>query len=233
LNELNVSFLIDGVRDAEHERRLSAKVQALRDAGAASHNYGHKGAYYDADTFFEVSPVSDLEAAAAKVDFGRVLAVDPATRVLLIDAAAKPTPRPAEGWPGSEALDAYAVRKSAVFAAKQAYEERVKKFGREKVVVVCMPEQPGPADAHPIVVKLRGLAPETTATPFPGFGPQQKNFTYATVAPIENMEDVVKVLAGEPILAVDKERRIVLVGDLAALKPLGPKAKTPPPVPPK
>ena len=83
----------------------------------------------------------------------------------------------------------------------QASSDLVKKFGPEKVVVVYIPEEPSETpglspspDKHPLIKKLRTLAPETLTSSFPGFGPQGKNFVTATVAPIQKLDDVVKAL---------------------------------------
>ena len=226
LKQKAVSFLIEGVRDNEHERELFSQVQRLEDAGTKSNSVSSGGGYYQKDIYFRISPISDMEAAAARIDFGLVLAVDPTDRVVLVDASAKLAPRPAQGWPGAKAIDDYVVRKTATWAVTQVGADLVKKFGTENVVVVHMPEEPRETpgvslspDKHPLVAKLRTLAPETLASNFPGFGPKGKNFVTATVAPIQKLDDVVKALDGAEILAVDEQRRVILIGNLADLKP--------------
>ena len=98
LEEKAVAFLIDGVRDDKHSRELSSKVQGLKDAGTKSRFFDLQGnCYYRNDTYFRVSPLSDLAAAVQKIAFGLVVAVDPAERIVLVDASAKPAARPATG----------------------------------------------------------------------------------------------------------------------------------------
>ncbi|MBS0262630.1 MAG: hypothetical protein JSS02_11820 [Planctomycetes bacterium] len=226
LKQKAVSFLIDGVRDNEHERELFSKVQHLEDLGTKSNSVSSRGAYYQHDTFFQISPISDIEAAAAKIDFGLVLAVDLSDRVVFVDAAAKPAPRPANGWPDGKAIDEYILRKTSTWAATQVDASLVQKFGREKVVVVHFPEEPpetpglSPSpDQHRLVRTLRSLAPDTSASSFPGFGPKGKNFVSATVAPIADVADVLKTLDNTTILAVDEQRRVILIGPVADLRP--------------
>jgi hypothetical protein len=237
LKQKAVSFLIDGVRDNEHERELFTKVQQLEDAGAKSNSVLSGAGYYQKDNYFRISPISDIEAAAAKIDFGRVLALDPANRIILLDASAEPAPRPAQGWPGAKTLDEYVIRKTMSWAAMQAEAGLIKKFGREKVIVVYLPEavqdtpgvSPSP-EKHPLILKLRELAPETLASTFPGFGPQGKHFVVATVAPVEKLDDAVQALGGAALLGADEQQRVILVGDLADLKPPAAESKEPAPM---
>lgn len=222
LEQKAVSFLIDGVRDHEHQRELFSKVQRLEDAGAKSNEVLSRGAYHQKDIYFRISPISDMEAAAAQIDFGLVLAVDPADRVMVVDASAKPAPRPEKGWPGAKAVDQYVLRKAKTWAAGWAYAPVVKKFGPEKVVVVAIRAD---QSAAPIVKKLRTLVPDLSITDGPDFGVRNTPFTIASVAPVEKLADVVKALDGQPILTVDEARRVVIVADLAELKPPRAEAK--------
>jgi hypothetical protein len=233
LEELTVWFLIDGVRDNENE--LRSKVTALKDAEPKGFASFGGGQYGRADRWFRMSPIKDLEATAAKIDFGLVLAVDPVDRVILMDASAKPAPRPEKGWPGSKVIDEYIQR--MVAKRFENYDEGlVKKLGRDKVVTVLMPGEVNIS----IVKKLQALAPVETDQ-YPGFyGPQKTSranfpthyFVLCVVAPIEKVSDVVKALDGAPNLVVAEEQRVVIV-DFPALKPRWAAAKAEKPAPSK
>src|SRR5688572_20995408 len=57
LKQKAVSFLIDGVRDNEHERELFSKVQHLEDTGTKSNSVLSGGSYYQNDIYFRISPI--------------------------------------------------------------------------------------------------------------------------------------------------------------------------------
>jgi len=237
LEELAISFLIDGVRDEKHNGELFHKVQGLRDTGAKNSSVNHGGAYGKDDRYFRISPISDIEAAAAKIDFGRVVAVDAVDRVIVLDASAKSAPRPGKGWPGAKAVDQYVIRKIAT-RFERPDPDLVKTFGRDKVVVVCVPSI---VDLKlrvlqvnlPIIQKLEKLGPVSTSQGYPGtYGPQQHSYNISTLAPIAKLSDVVKALDGVANLAVDDERRVVIV-DLLTLKPRPAKVKEQPSAPTK
>ncbi len=228
---LIVSFLIDDRRDVEDDvyawapADLVAKLAALaddeggKDGVIVARQEINRGGQAFAYPRVKVG-IKDLEAAAAKIDFGRVVALDPANRIVVVDVSAKPVPRPAEGWPGAKAVEQYVIRKTAIFAARHAHADSVKKFGRDKVVVVFLPDQHGSALADsPVLQKLRKIAPETMTTSIEKFGPKYKGVTLATVAPVQDVGDVVTALEGTTVLSADKERRVVLLGDAADLKP--------------
>jgi hypothetical protein len=227
LEQQAVSFLIDGARDGQHANELFAKVHGLTDAGTKQPTAHARGGYGNG-MYFRISPISDIEAAAAKVDFGLVVAVDPVERIILMDASAKPAPRPPQGWPGTKAIDQYVVRKTALQFERYP-KDLIKQFGRDKVVVVCLPF---PGNQHTLK-RLSTLAPDTYAAEyFPGSGPQQTIFMFYAVAPVAKVSDVVKLLDDVGSLTVDEERRIIIV-DLPSLRPRPPEAKEPRPVPRK
>jgi hypothetical protein len=228
MDRKSVTILIDGVRDDAHHSELYAKVQHVEDSGTKNNRIATWGGYYQHDALIRISPVSDIQAAAEKIDFGLVLAVDETTRVILLDASAKPAARPPNGWPGAEAIKAHAVRKTLTYAAGQAFEPLVTQFGADKVVVVWMPEQKGASrdshpspDDHPLVKKLRAIAPQTICHSL-DFGPKNAYFVSATIAPAPSFADVMKNLEGSPILASDEKSRVVIVGDVNDLIPSGP-----------
>jgi len=214
LEQLAVSFVIDGVRDAKHQNDLFAEVRGLKDAEAKNGLARAGAGYAKGDRYFRVSPISDIAATASKVDFGLVVAVDPVARVILIDASAKPAPPPEKGWPGAQAIDRYIARHTAAHF-ERVPRDLIKQFGRGKVVAVCLPF-PG---NDRVLKKLSALAPATySAEYFPGSGPHQKVFMFYPVAPIDSVSDVVKVLDEFKNLTVDEERRVIIV-DLPSLRP--------------
>jgi hypothetical protein len=240
LAQLQVSFLIDGVRDNKHSGELYAKVQGLKDASAKSMIVGARNGYGkpsgpsapQPDQCIQISPISNMEAAAAKIDFGLVVAVDPVDRVILVDASAKPAPRPEKGWPGAKAIDQYVTRKIALFFdAKSFASEPLKQFGRDKLVIVCVSKE---FQSAGVLDKLKSLA-EVTATEYRDIEVDlcprdDARVTLYTIAPIAKMSDVSKVLAGTENVGVDEELRFVLIG-LDSAKPR--KAKVKQPAPPK
>lgn len=236
IEERTVWFILHGVRDNKHDHELHMKVVALKDAEPKGYISFGGGNYGAADRCMRVSPIRDLEAAAAKVDFGLVLAVDPVDRVILVDLSAKPAPRPEKGWSGTKVIDEYIQR--TVAKRFEDYDATlVKKHGKDKVVVVLLR---GDGGTDSVVKKLQTLAPVEKYQE-PGFyGPQQTSlatlpthyFVLCVVAPIEKFSDVVKALDGVPNLAVDEERRVVIV-DFPALKPRWEAAKEEKPAPSK
>ncbi|MBI3865631.1 MAG: hypothetical protein HY290_27475 [Planctomycetia bacterium] len=232
LNANAVGFVIDGVRDDAHRRELSQKIQSLKDSDTGDSSFTSDGAYHQRDTYFRVSPIRDIEDAANRIDFGRVLSVDPKERTILVDAAAERSERPADGWPGSKAFEQYILQQ--VRNAATPYQGLVDKFGRDKVVVIWAPEEsmeepglhPSP-DKHPMVTELRKFAPETLASSS-DFGPRHYYFVMITVAPVSDLADVVKKFEGISTLVIDEERRSIIVADLADLKPIGAKTSEQP-----
>lgn len=224
LKQLAVWFMIRGVRDDNHDNELQKKVVALKDDEEGRILQGG-GNYGPADRCHCISPIKDLEAAALKVDFGLVLAVDPVDRVILVDASAKPMPRPEKGWPGTKVIDEYILRTVAK-RCKDWDVELVEKFGHEKVVAVLMPGdgRTGADGGHndSLFKKLQTLAPVKILHNPNFYGPRGSQgldyFVLCVVGPIEKFSDVVKVLDGVPNVAVDEERRVVIVG-FSALKP--------------
>lgn len=240
LKQLAVWFMISGVRDNNHENELQKKIVALKDDEEGRISQGG-GNYGPADRCHSISPIKDLEAAAVKVDFGLVLAVDPVDRVILVDASAKSMPRPEKGWPGTKVIDEYILRAVAK-RCKDWDIDLVEKLGPEKVVAVVMPGDGRTGDNDmgglngSIIKKLNTLAPVKTRHN-PGFyGPRGSQgldyFVLCVVAPIEKFSDVVKVLDGVPDVAVDEERRVVIVG-FSALKPGWTEVKEQKPAPSK
>lgn len=220
LRERAVSFLVDGLHDDQHIRALYSKIEALSDPGADNHSFKNCGAYYQSDTCFFTSPITDMETAVANIDFGLVLAVDPNHRVVLIDVSEESNPRPFKDQPGAEVIKEYVLRKTATFAASRVDTRLVERFGGDNVVVVWMPDQPGTnPKSQPVVTHLRELAPETRAANYTGFGPRNSSFAVATVAPVNEFSQVVEALEGETILAADEEQRVVILGELAELMP--------------
>jgi len=228
LEERAVSFLIQDVRDEQHKSTLFAKVQRLEDAQTKSNSVSSGGNYADRGCYFRISPISDIEAAAAKIDFGKVLAVDPVARVIVVNASASSAPRPPEGWPGPDAVEQFIVRTVVTRFAREGADE-ARKYGRDKVVVICMPN----AASAALIKKLETLAPISTSHGYPGtFGPNQTDYVLSTMAPVAKFSDVVKALEGTPNLAVDEEKRIIIV-DVPALKPRPARAKDHASAPPK
>src|SRR5688500_13138922 len=87
-------------------------------------------------------------------------------------AALQPIPQatPTRLVPSAQAINEYVILKTITWAATQA-----EKFGPDKVIVVYLPEEPqetpgvSPSpDKHPLILKLRMLAPETRPSSFPG-----------------------------------------------------------------
>jgi hypothetical protein len=217
---LAVWFLLQSVRDEEQYYQLRAQASELKDA-KPENTISLGGGYYNThDSWIRLSPVSDVQAAAAKIDFGKVLAVDPAARVILIDPAAEPEPAPADGWPGSDVIDKYilaAVARKFEHVDAQPFAEKV---GRDKLVVVLVPG-PVEEDSDPLVQKLRKVATTSTEKVYPGFygarsilggNPGQAFFSLCVVGPIENVSDVAQALDGVPDVVVDEERRLIVVG---------------------
>jgi len=160
LEERAVSFLIQDVRDEQHKSTLFAKVQRLEDAQTKSNSVPCGGNYADRGCYFRISPISDIEVAAA---------------------------------------------------------------------VICMPN----AASAALIKKLEPLAPISTSHGYPGtFGPHQTDYVLSTMAPVAKFSDVVKALEGTPNLAVDEEKRIIIV-DVPALKPRPARAKDHASAPPK
>ncbi|MFN0056034.1 MAG: hypothetical protein ACKV0T_28140 [Planctomycetales bacterium] len=223
LKRKSVSIVIDGVRDSEHEQELSSQVQKLRDADARSNNFQYSGAYFLGDKYFRVSPVTDLEAAAKAVDFGRVIGLDPAARTLIIDASQPAEAPPEGGYPGIESIEKFVIAKTTKFAETLVAQDALAKYGRDRVVLVWMPtvKTESGADTTPEEIrnKLRALPAEIQETPFPGFGPQQAGYVVVTVAPVTAVDDVQQALQGEPIIAVNATARVILLGDLQKLLP--------------
>jgi hypothetical protein len=217
----NVTFLVDGERDETHKREIFSKLQRLEDDEGRTNNNVWTGYGYmnQTDACIGVGPISDMQAAAAKIDFAQVLAVDEKARVILLDASAQPAARPPDGWPGADAIKAYAIRKTISYAPMQVVEETVKELGRDHVVVVWMPEQKGLSpDDHPIVKQLRSIAPKTLCHVW-GYGPKNSGFVCATIAPAPNFGEIVKAVQGLPIIATDEKLRVILIGDVNDLLP--------------
>lgn len=228
LEERAVSFLIKGVSDEQHKSVLFSKVQRLMDVQAKSNSVSSGGSYADGGSYFRISPISDIDVAAARIDFGNVLAVDPVARVIVVDALAPSAPRPEKGWPGAEAVEQFIIRAVVARFAREGA-DLAKTHGRDRVVVICMPN----AASAALVKKLEPLAPISTSHGYPGtFGPQQTDYVLSTMAPVARFGDVVKALEGTPNLAVDEEKRIIIV-DVPALKPRPASAKDQRATPPR
>jgi hypothetical protein len=224
-----VSFLVDGMRAPDDQDRLARILTSLSGPGAECIA---RGAYEQQDCYFRVRPISDLQAAVEKIEFGHVLAVDPTDRVVLVDLLGKPAPKPADGWPGAKIIDEYVLRKTVTWAARYARHDWVvhhdwaKKFGPENIVVVALFEQPASntvsASEHPVIKQLQAIAPEVCVSMYPEFGPQAASVVIGIVAPIK-VSDLVKALQKKVgILTFDEQQHVVLLGALADLKPRRP-----------
>ncbi|MCA8995698.1 MAG: hypothetical protein KDA80_01895 [Planctomycetaceae bacterium] len=224
LDRLEVAFVIMNVRDTDSDEMLATEVKSLIDVRAKNSRFSSSGSCYDhTDRLFRASPVSDIQAAAQRIGFGLVLAIDSESRSILINASRPPVRRPESGWPGPKEFRRHILASTVSFAEKRASERLVKAYGPEQVVVVWMPSEKvaegtfGPTKQ--VVEKLRGLSPETEISNWPQYGPRNADFTRLSVAPVDEIQTVVEALDGESILAVDAERRVILLGEMSALIP--------------
>ncbi len=221
-----VAVVVDGVRDSTHNAEISHKVQQLKDPDSTSHSFSSRGSTYSgSDSLFVISPILDVVDAADRIDFGRVTGVDVANRTILVDAGVEKTERPTDGWPGSDAIDQFILKRAVAAASVAAVQSLVDKYGRDKVVVIRVPEEPVNAegvhpspDLHPLVPKIREVAPESL-TSTDDCGPQGQYYVTITVAPMDDVAAVLKLLGEKKPLVVDAAARVILIGDIDRLRP--------------
>jgi hypothetical protein len=211
LEKQKLILLVDGIRDIEHKESVSTSVERLINTESGNWSVASKGGYGHS-SFISISPVADVEAAAAKIDFGTVLAVDCEQRTIVVDAGAKPIARPAAGWPGARGVREFIGRKTAAWAVENAAEDLIQEVGAEKALIVCYPgstdedawSDASDAQLQELATKHEGSVRTTCAYP------SQGDCRIATIGPIASVPEFVEALAPSVLWTDEKLRVIVL-----------------------
>ncbi len=204
-------LLVDGIRDREHSDQIQESVETLLDKGLGNWQVMTKGGFKNCMNM-EVSPIADLEAAAAKISFGAVLGLDVEQRTMVVDANASATPRPDSGWPGADAIRGWKGRKLADGFMKDA-KTSFEKLAAEDAMIVGYPQRSHDDDAwaSSIDTQLGELASTLKAEVsilYSYF--YEEDYRIATVGPVANPDDIVKAL-GDQILWKDESQRVIVL----------------------
>jgi hypothetical protein len=218
LEKQKLILLITGVRDDAQRKSIKDKAATLL---GQKDNYSivTKGAPGGCD-YISISPIADVEATAGKIDFGEILAVDVEKRTIAINAAAAPTSRPADGWPGPKNLKQFVGRNMAGWAVEAANEHLRKKHGSEMVAVVAYPGYTSEnAWADGVDARLNEFCKQskteiTYSYTFAG----QREFRVATLGPVKDLTQLLAIL-NKDIEWADEARRAVILEPQASDKP--------------
>lgn len=210
LEKRQLILLIDGIRDEAHYAAIEEKAAKLLDK-QGNYSMVTKGGP-GGTTHIAISPITDVDKTIEKIDFGAVVAFDPDTRTLVINASSMPKPRPADGWPGSKGVQEFLGRKMASWAAKSADKSMLKSNGPMKTVVVAYPgstsENPW-ADAIDDRLTKYGKDNKVEIHHVYTYA-ANREFRVATLGPVEDMAKLVKILGDDVSWADETHRAIVL-----------------------
>lgn len=210
LERTNLILLIDGQRDQEHRTQIQSRAEALLDKSSGNWHVSTMGGYGSCYKI-QISPVADVEVAAAKIDFGAVLAVDIVKRTIVVDVGAEAAPRPKTGWPGADAVRAYIGRQLGSSFAKDASFKRKKAELGDSVVVGYPRESAEDEWAKGIDMQLQKLAAEQQAKVVTVDSYQTLDpYRVAILEPIADPAAITAALANEVQWHDESERLLVL-----------------------
>jgi len=201
---------VEGVRDETQRNGIREQAGKLIDAGG-SNSILSKGGFGDC-YYLEVSPVADVEVVAGKIKFGSIVAVDAEQRTIVVDASQPSGERPEAGWPGKEQFDLFLKRQAIEWVSQQANEDKLKKLGREKIVIVAWfatsDEPDWAATLDKQLDKLPGTLNPTTT--YETYGPNFQNVAIATIESDLSMSDIAQMIGG-PDCWIDEMRRVLVL----------------------
>jgi len=210
LEQSNLILLIDGLRDQEHRIRIQSRAEALLDKNSGNWQVSTTGGYGSCHKI-QVSPVADVEAAAARIDFGAVLGVDIAKRTIVVNVESDATPRPETGWPGADAVRAYIGRQLGSSFAKDAKLKRKTAEIGDAVVIGYPRDSDNGEWAQAIDVKLQKMAAEQQARVVTVDSCQTLDpYRVAIIEPIADPAAIVAALGGNVLWNDEAQRLIVL-----------------------